>query len=147
MTACIVTIADTEELARTLDCYAHCFLGPDIESYFMTYTHNLLSGHLLRQADLFILELLRRDDIGYRAEAIFAAEKWLPIGKRVLIVSGTASSAHLNIPLYWDLSAHESLHARITRVLMEPVPAMTQLDGLRVAYKEYCRPAINHHKA
>lgn len=147
MSACIVTIADTEELARTLDRYVHCFLGSDIESYFMTYNRNLLSGRLLRQADLFILELLRHDDIGYRAEALFAAEKWLPIGKRVLIVSCAASSDHLNIPLFWDLSARESLHARITRVLLEPVPALAQLDGLRVAYKEYCRPAIDYHKA
>jgi len=146
MTACIVSIADTNEMARSLDRYLTCFFGSRIESYFMTYGRNLLSGSLLRQTDLFILELLRRDDIGYRAEGIFAAEKWAPIGKRVLIVSGAAHSAAGEHSLYWDLAAPESLHERVQQLLNRPPASLGDVVRLRELFKEYCRPAVDHHR-
>lgn len=146
MNACIVTIADSEEMARTLDRYIRCFLGQSTESYFMTYEHNLLSGTLFRQADLFVLELLRKDDLGYRAEALFASEKWLPLGKKVLIVSGSAYSSHLDSSLYWDLSSAEPLSERLEHILREPVPSAEQLDSLKIAFQKHYRPAVNYHK-
>ena len=117
MTICIISITDTDELARSLNRYFKCFLGPRIESYFMTYERNLLSGSLLRQADLIVLELLRRDDIGFRAEGLYAAEKWVQIGKRILIVSGTTQSDIIDNPAYWDLAAANQLHLKIQWLL------------------------------
>jgi hypothetical protein len=146
MTTCIVSIADTEEMARTLDRYLRCHFGSRIESYFMTYGRNLLSGSLLRQTDLFILELLRRDDIGYRAEGIFAAEKWVPIGKRVLIVSGAAKLAAAELSSYWDLATLESLHERVQRLLERPPVPVRDFVRLKGSFKEYCRPAVDHHR-
>jgi hypothetical protein len=111
----------------------------------MTYSRSLLSGALLRRTDLFILELFRQDDVGFRAEAIFATEKWLSAGRRVLIVSGAAVSKNLNCALYWDLSAPDELRERISRVLREPPALISEIDPLRATFGTYCRPAIDRH--
>ena len=140
-----VSIADTQEMARTLDRYLHCFFDPNIESYFMTYEQRLLSGSLFRKTDLFLLELLRRDNIGYRAEAIPAAEKWAAAGKRVLIISGAAKASRVNSTFYWDLASADSLHERITTLLDSPVPGSQVYNGLKQVFAEYSRPAASHH--
>jgi len=116
-----------------------------VESYFMTYGRSLLSGTLVNQTDLFLLELLRRDDIGYRAEGIFTAEKMIVSGKRSLIISGSAHSDTVNSLIYWDLAASESLHERIENLLKIPPLPRRNLDHLKKAFHEYCRPATNHH--
>lgn len=145
MRATVVSIADTEEMARTLDRYLRCFLGSRIESYFMTYEQRLLSGNLFRQADAFILELFRRDNIGYRAEAVPVAEKWASSGKRVLIVSGAAEASTVGSPSYWDLGSSDSLHDRITSLLESPVPTLRSFHGVRQVFADYCRPPVSHH--
>ena len=146
MKAYIVAIADTDEMARTLDRYLRCCFGGDrVESYFMTYGRNLLSGSMFRQADLFLLELFRRDYIGYRAEAIPVAEKWISASKRVLIFSGSALSDTVRSRAYWDLSASEPLHERIQHLLDSPTTPVLDFARLRVVFGAYCRPAVDHH--
>jgi hypothetical protein len=145
MRACIVTITDTDALARSLDRYFRCFFGSRIESYFMTYRQTLLSGALLRNTDLFVLEMLTHDDIGFRAEGIFAAEKWACIGKKVLVISGSAQSDILNSRAYWDLSAPDPLHTRIQWMLDNPPLSTKDFSKLRKTFGEYCRPAVDHH--
>lgn len=147
MRACIVSIADTEEMARTLDRYLHCFLADRIDSYFTTYGQHLLSGSLFRQTDLFILELLRRDDIGYRAEAIPVAEKWSSVGKRVLIISAAVEADIVNNLCYWDLAAPEALYERVQQLLNSPPAADRDFSRLKEVFKEYCRSAVDYHKA
>lgn len=141
----LVSITDSEDLARLMDSYLRFFLGTSVDSIFMTYGRSLLSGTLIRQVDLFILELLRGDDIGYRAEGIFTAEKWLEAGKRVLIVSGDVLSAEMESPSYWDLSATDPLADRVHRLLNTPVPPVSALGVLRRAYAQYCRPLCDRH--
>lgn len=146
MKATLVTIADAEETARTLDIYLRSSLRDGIDSYFMTYSRTLLSGTLVRQMDLLILELLARDNAGYRAAAIFGAEKWVPLGKRVLIISGAAQSDTVNSPAYWDLAAADSLCERIQRLLDSPPIHVADLVKLKDRFRKYCRPAVDYHR-
>ena len=143
--SCIVTITNTDELARSLDRYLQCFLATGIESYYMTYRNSALSGPMVRNADLFILELLRRDDIGYRAEAIPVAEKFSAAAKRVLIVSGAAQATVVNSPAYWDLAALDPLHQRVRGLLGQPPLSPLDMAHMREVFREYCRPAVDHH--
>jgi len=145
MSVCVVTITDAEELARVVDSYLRCLFGSEVESYFMTYSRSLLSGSLLRKTDLFILELLRRDDLGYRAEALFAAEKWAPLGKRVLVVSGGTSSGDVGSPAYWDMAASDTLCERIRNCLHAPPASAQDIQRMRTRFVAWCRPAADHH--
>lgn len=145
MSATVVCIADTDQMARALDRYLRCFLGSQIESYFMTYERRILSGKLFMQVDLFVLELFRRDDIGFRAEAIPVAEKWLTSGKRVLLFSGAVRAENIKSQGYWDLGAADALHKRVRMLLSSPTPSPDELKGLRSAFAAYCRPPADHH--
>ena len=145
MMATIVSIVNTEEMARTLDRYLCCFLGQRIDSYFMTYEQRLLSGSLFRQTDLFVLELFRRDDIGYRAEAIPVAEKWASAGKRVLIVSGSAKAETVGSTSYWDLGSSDTLHERILSLLESPPASPSVFHAIRLVFADYCRPPKSYH--
>lgn len=146
MRATLVTIADTDETARTLDLYLRSSLGEDTDSYFMTYRRTLLSGTLVRRMDLLILELLARDNEGYRAEGIFGAEKWAMSRKRVLIVSGAARSDSIDCPGYWDLAAQDLLSERIRRLIDAPPIRIADLAGLKKQFSRYCRPAVDFHR-
>lgn len=145
MTSCLVTIANTDEMARSIDRYLRCFLEGRIDSFFMTYDRTLLSGPLFRQADLFVLELLRRDQLGYRAEAIPVATKWASAGKRVLVISTMAQGDVVDSPFFWDLASHDLLHERVKELLENPPLRPDLLRPLESAFKAYCRPAPSGH--
>jgi hypothetical protein len=144
MTDCIVSIADSEATARLLDACVQDATEHRAESFYMTYSHSLLSGSLLQQTGLFVLELLRRDDAGFRAEALFVAPRLLQIGKRVLIVSGTARTG-IDMPLFWDLASPDALLDRIRLILNSPVATPDQIEPLMQAFASYCRPSVDYH--
>ncbi len=143
MKATLVTIADTDKTARTLDLYLRSSLGEGTDSYFMTYRRILLSGTLVRRMDLLILELLARDNEGYRAEGIFGAEKWASSGKRALIVSGSAQSDTIDCLGYWDLAAQDLLSERVRHLLHAPPTRIVDLADLKERFGRYCRPAVD----
>jgi len=145
MKATIVSITDTEETAKVLDTYFSTLMAETVVSYFMTYRRTLLSGTLVRQADLFVVELFSLDAIGPRAEGIFAGEKWLSLGKRAIIVSGAACADGIQSLLYWDLASKDGLHDRIMTVLAAPVTGPSALASLRAHFSKYCRPAEDPH--
>ena len=146
MKSCIVSICNTSELAMAVDHYCLQFLDSVIESYHFTFNERKLSQRLIRQTDLFILELLAHDDVGYYAAAIPVAEKWLKTGKKVLIVSGAAKSMLVDVIWYWDLGAKDPLYERIARLLETPLPHPGVFAPLREIFSAYCRkPVTLHH--
>jgi len=142
----IITIADDEATAKALHLYIVTTMEERVDSYFMTYHRTLLSGTLVRQADLFLMELFTTDTVGLRAEGIFAAEKWISLGKRALIVSGSALAQNIQSPIYWDLAASDELRGRITSVLESPLSLPSDLDSVRERFRNYYRPAIDPHR-
>jgi hypothetical protein len=148
MKSTAIVIADSEETARAIDIYMKAVMADTIEAYFMTYHHPLLSGALVRQADIFIVELFSMDNIGQRAEGLLTAEKWLSLGKRALIVSGMGCADAVANPLYWDLAAADQLGDRIFAVLAAPVADQAILRPMKARFRQYCRPAKDpHHRA
>nr|VFJ43312.1 MAG: hypothetical protein BECKFM1743A_GA0114220_1000720 [Candidatus Kentron sp. FM]VFJ43944.1 MAG: hypothetical protein BECKFM1743C_GA0114222_100071 [Candidatus Kentron sp. FM]VFK06047.1 MAG: hypothetical protein BECKFM1743B_GA0114221_1000920 [Candidatus Kentron sp. FM] len=145
MNGTFVIIADTARTAQTIELYLRLSLGEKIESYFMTYRRTLLSPPLVRRMDLLILELLTRDDEGYRAEGIFSAQRWMRSGRRALIVSGAGQSDSLDCLNYWDLAAPDLLHERILRLLDTPPARLADLTVLKDRFGKYCRPAVDLH--
>lgn len=145
MNACIVSITDSFDFSRTLDRYIHNFMGRRVLTYFMTYGQSLLSSTLVRQTDLFILETLRHDELGFCAEGIRYAEKLLTLGKRTLLISGSGFSDTMNCAIYWDISAMEPLHERIRILLQSPLPPKRELNPVRKVFKRNCRPFISNH--
>jgi hypothetical protein len=146
MRASIVFITETEDTAKALDLYARMMLAEKDESSFMTYRRALLSGTLVRQADIFVLELFSMDSLGPRAEGIFTAEKWLSLGKRSLVVSGEACSDTIQNSLYWDLAARDDLKDRIMAVLAAPLARPSDLTTLRAYFSKYYRHSEDPHQ-
>lgn len=145
MSVNIVLITDTDALAQAIDRYLRCFLPTHNEVFFMTYHHSLLDGQLFGQTDLFVLELLRHDALGFRAEALPIAGKWANTGKKVLIISGAAKSKSIETPCYWDFSAADPLHKRIEYLLQRYPCHQREFQPVRKAFAQYCRPAPSGH--
>ncbi len=145
MKTCLITICDTEIMAQSIDLYFRNFLASKIESYFMTYKHRVLSGRLFHQADVFVLDLFGHDDLGYRAEGLIIAEKWIKAGKKVLVVSGAAKASIVDITWYWDLGAKDLLHDRLATIIQLPVPEPEIFKPLRKIFHVYCRKPVSKH--
>lgn len=145
MRACIAVIADTDALAGALNRAICAHFGESAEVYFMTYRRMVLSQVLARRADLLVLGLLRRDDVGHRAEGLYAAEKWLAAGKRTLVISSACLAENVDSALYWDLGSGDTLGTRIEGLLRVPVPTPSQLAPLWTVFNDYCRPPVDRH--
>jgi len=141
----IVSITDSEHMSRMIDLYLRCFMNEYIDFYFMTYNQKLLSNNLFSNTDLFILELFRRDDIGYSAEAIFIAEKWAALQKKILIISGCVKADIVKSVGYWDIAASDSLQERVSLLLDSPVSKPEEYYALREVFKDYYRPVLSYH--
>ena len=145
MRTTIVSITDSEETSRALDVYFNTCMAATVESCFMTYRCSLLSGTLVRQADIFVMDMFSTDGTGPRAEGIFAAAKWLSLGKRALVISGAACADSIQDSLYWDLASEDKLTDRVLSILANPVPPPSALAPLRAHFGKYCRPAEDPH--
>ncbi len=145
MSSVIVSVTERLETAKTLDLYIRSTMPDRVVSYFMTYQGELLSGSLIRQADLFVVELFASDAIGPYTEGLFAAEKWLSLKKRALIVSGNACADQIKNQLYWDLAAADDLCNRIDAVIRSSPFPPSALESVRKNYSRYCRPAQDPH--
>jgi hypothetical protein len=146
MKSTIVSIAEREETAKVLNRYLLAVFADHVDSFFMTYHRTLLSGTLIRQTDLFIVELFETDNVGPRAEGIFAAEKLISLGKRTIIVSGAACSESIRSPLYWDLGDPEELKDRILAAIETPLSHASDLNPVKAHFRRYCRPPEDPHQ-
>lgn len=142
----IVIITNSDSLSRSVNAYLAHFMDHGEELFFLTYGQNKLSRKLFQETDLFILGMLNQDDIGYRAEGLLAAMKWVQFGKRVLLLSGCVVADRLSCLYYWDLAATDSLHGRIQTLLRIPAPAADDFAALKEHFRDYIRPAVDRHR-
>lgn len=145
MSALIVTITDTDELAQAIDRYLRTLLKDHVDVCYMTYENSRLSGQLVRQADMFLLELFRRDAFGYRAEGLYVAERFATNNKRVLLFSGDIKAGQVESEYYWDLASLDSLFLRVERLLAAPRPVAARFGDIAGIFNEFCRPALDSH--
>jgi len=142
----IVSITEQADTAKAIDSYIRSTMNDHIDSYYMTYCGELLSGALIRQADLFVIELFATDSVGPYTEGLHAAVKWISLGKRALIVSGSAIAEKIESPLYWDLASRDTLKSRMISVLESPTPSPSALDTVKKHFHRYYRKAEDPHR-
>jgi hypothetical protein len=145
MSALIVIITESDVLARALDRTLSITLGQHVETCFMTYQHSRLSGQLLRQADLFILEVLARDTLGYRVAGIDAAKKFATTGKKSLLISDRCKAEKIGSLYYWDAASPDHLPERVLKVLTLPPPDQEAFVALQKGFAVWCRPPHDGH--
>jgi hypothetical protein len=80
-----------------------------------------------------------------RAEAIPVAEVLIRTGKRVLVVSGGASSGLRDVAMFWDLASDVGLADRIARTADGVVNWQDGLGRLREAFSAYASPPVHGH--
>lgn len=151
MNPCVVSIADSVALAGALSRFVTLALGPETESYFMTYDRNwlLLSREIYRRSDLFVLGLMRWYGSSPRAEGLYVAEMLYEHGRRALIVSGAGQGERVDSPIYWDLRSRVGLRDRIRQGLVQSTPDEDHrkaLAHLSEVFRPYCRLPPHHHE-
>lgn len=146
MNASVFIIAETQTLATAVQCYLEgvCKRPPDCIAW--TYGRDGIPGDRYRAANLLILSLLGRDDLGYRAEGLGTAEKMAPTRRRVLLISGCAVADRLACPYYWDLASPDTLCVRVEKLLKASPPTASDYAGLKEHFRNYIRPAVDRHR-
>jgi len=74
------------------------------------------------EADIFVLGLERRYDLGMRAEGVTVAENLIRSGKRALVVGSEANARHLMSPIYWDIGSEETFLEAVDRCISNRQP-------------------------
>lgn len=142
----IVSVTDQKTTAQALEIYLRAAMSRRVDFRYMTYHDTRYSPELVRQADLFLLELFATDSRGLYTEGILAAEKWLSLGKRVLVLSGAACAGTVNSPVYWDLGASDDLSDRIASLVEAPLPKLQEWAVMRACFHRFYRRAEDPHK-
>ena len=146
MTASIFIIAETHSLAKAVQAYLETTSARTPECIAWTYGRDGIPGDRYRSADLLILTLLGRDDLGYRAEGLGTAEKMVATRRRVLLISGRAIAGRIGCPYYWDLASADTLGERVQGLLRMPPPTASDYAELREHFRDYIRPAVDRHR-
>jgi|GEM_PF-2947424 len=146
MNASIFIIAETHTLAEAIKSYLESVSDRALECEAWKYGRGGIRGDLYRAADLLILSLLGRDDLGYRAEGLGTAEKMIAYRRRVLLISGCAAANRLACPYYWDLASSDSLCERVQTLLRTPPPVASDFVSIQDHFREYIRPAVDRHR-
>jgi len=77
----------------------------------------ILTPKLIRNTDLFVLELWRTYSTGLRAEGLVVWEELRRQHALSLIVSPLAVGSETDTPFYWDLASENDLEERCRRLL------------------------------
>jgi hypothetical protein len=78
----------------------------------------MLTQRMLRETDLFVLELWRTYPTGLRAEGLAVAQELRRLRSKALVISPLFVAGEVNLPWYWDLGATDSVDARCTNLLL-----------------------------
>lgn len=146
MNAEIFIIAETHNLATAVKCYLEGACKRPPECIAWTYGRDGIPGDRFRSADLLILSLFGRDDLGYRAEGLGTAEKMIAYRRRVLLISGCAVADRLACRYYWDLASSDSLCERVQMLLRTSPPEASDYASIQDHFREYIRPAVDRHR-
>lgn len=88
------------------------------------------------EADIFVLGLERRYDLGMRAEGVTVAENLIRSGKRALVVGSEANARHLMSPIYWDIGSEETFLEAVDRCLSNRQPNLDDVLPLTGFFEE-----------
>lgn len=146
MNASIFIIAETPSLANAVQTYLECMSTRALECIAWAYGRDGIPGDRYRSADLLILSILGRDDLGYRAEGLGTAEKMVATRRRVLLISGRAIAGRIRCPYYWDLASADTLSERVQTLLRMPPPTASDYAELKEHFRGYIRPAVDRHR-
>lgn len=142
----IFIVTESENLSMAVRQYLEGTLGPKPECTAWTYGKEGIPGDRFRAADLLILGLFGRDDLGYRVEGLGTAEKMASSRRRILLISGCTLADQIACPYYWDLAAPDSLCERIQMLLKAAPPSSSDYIGLKDHFQSYIRPAVDRHR-
>jgi hypothetical protein len=78
----------------------------------------------LEQADIFVLGLDRRYDVGLRAEGVAVAESLFKMRKKALVVGSEANADKLKLGFYWDLASEQFFLETLREGLNKPIPSV-----------------------
>ena len=146
MSNSIFIVTESENLSLAVRQYLESTLSTKPECTAWTYGKEGIPGDRFRTADLLILGLFGRDDLGYRAEGLGTAEKLASSRRRILLISGCAVADQIACPYYWDLAAPDSLCERIQMLLKAAPPSSSDYIGLKDHFQSYIRPAVDRHR-
>jgi len=146
MNASIFIIAETHSLAKAVQTYLESMSARTPDCIAWTYGRDGIPGDRFRSADLLILSLFGRDDLGYRAEGLITAEKMVTARRRVLLISGRAIASRIKCPYYWDLASADTLSERVQSLLRMPPPTALDYVELKEHFRDYIRPAMDRHR-
>ena len=146
MSASIFIIAETHSLAKAVQTYIEVQSERTPDCIAWTYGRDGIPGDRYRSADLLILSIFGRDDLGYLAEGLGTAEKMVATRRRVLLISGRAIADRIRCPYYWDLASSDTLCERTQELLRLPPPTTSDYAELREHFRDYIRPAEDRHR-
>lgn len=90
----------------------------------------------MNEADIFVLGLERRYDLGIRAEGVTVADNLISAGKRVLVVGSEASARLLVSPIYWDIGSEETFLQAVDRCLSTRPASPDDLPALTAFFED-----------
>lgn len=115
----VLIVGDTAAFGRVISAIME---SEDLDRPIIRHTtydsfQGILIPRVLRETDLFVLELWRTYSTGLRAEGLAVAEELIRQRSLPLVVSPLAFAEALDLAWYWDMAARDSLAARCKRLL------------------------------
>jgi hypothetical protein len=119
----ILIVGDTPAFGRTISAIVRGSARQLNRFRHTTYAslRGILSPRLLRETDLFILELWRSYSTGLRAEGLAVREELSKHRVRSLVISPLSLASEVDQAWYWDIGAQETLPHRCERLLINRV--------------------------
>ena len=115
----VLIVGDTAAFGRVISAIMD---SEDLDRPIIRHTtydsfQGMLIPRVLRETNLFVLELWRTYSTGLRAEGLAVAEELIRQRSLPLVVSPLAFADTLDLAWYWDMAARDSLAARCKRLL------------------------------
>lgn len=142
----IVVVGDTPAFGKTV---AAILTHSDSTARLRHTTYEnfigLLTPRLIRDTDIFLLELWRTYPMGLRAEGMSVAEVLIQRRAVPLVISSLAFGPELDLPWYWDLGSVDTLVQRCQLLGRGAVrPPLAAADGLKTALACYTSKLHGH---
>lgn len=143
----LLIVGDTPQFGRTIS-----LILDDLQQRSWAIRHTtwdgfrgLLSPRLLRETDLFVLDLWRSYPTGLRAEGVAVAEQLNRNHAKSLIVSPLSLDAGENILGYWDMASPMPLVERCELLMKEGGRRPTAVpDFLKASLSRFLAAPAGH---
>ena len=141
-----IIVTDSKSLSQALARFLTYVF--DYQCQYFTYSNSsLISQASFREADFYVMGLLREHNDGrIRAEAIIATEKIDKSGKNVLIISGEVLGDKIDSSIYWDSKSKLNLKETIIKLLSsEKIDYVNELNILKQYFSNSLYSLVHHH--